>query len=50
MARQDPFHGFRFLVEFDRVQKGGFSREDLLREVREQRRANLRWKPITKAV
>ena len=26
MARNDPFHGFRFLVEFDHVQHGGFSR------------------------
>ena len=35
MARQDPFHGFRFLVEFDRVQKGGFSRaKGLSRELK----------------
>jgi len=26
MARQDPYRGFRFLVEFDRLQQGGFSR------------------------
>jgi phage tail-like protein len=26
MARQDPYRSFRFLIEFDRVQHGGFSR------------------------
>jgi phage tail-like protein len=26
VARNDPYHGFRFLVEFDQVQHGGFSR------------------------
>ena len=26
MARQDPYQGFRFVVEFDQLQKGGFSR------------------------
>jgi phage tail-like protein len=26
MARQDPYLGFRFVVEFDHVQKGGFSK------------------------
>jgi phage tail-like protein len=35
MARQDPFDGFRFLVEFDRLQKGGFSRvKGLVREMK----------------
>jgi len=26
MARQDPFRSYRFMIEFDRVQWGGFSR------------------------
>lgn len=26
MARQDPYRGYRFLIEFDRIQWGGFSR------------------------
>jgi phage tail-like protein len=35
MARQDPFHGFRFVVEFDSVQNGGFSRvKGLSRELK----------------
>jgi phage tail-like protein len=35
MARQNPYHGFRFIVEFDSVQKGGFSRvKGLSREVK----------------
>jgi phage tail-like protein len=35
MARQDPFRGFRFVVEFDQLQKGGFSRvKGLSREVK----------------
>jgi phage tail-like protein len=35
MPRQDPYRGFRFLVEFESVQKGGFSRvKGLAREVK----------------
>jgi phage tail-like protein len=26
MARKDPYRSFRFLIEFDHVQRGGFSR------------------------
>lgn len=26
MARQDPYQSFRFMVEFDHLQKGGFSK------------------------
>jgi phage tail-like protein len=26
MARQDPYQSFRFVVEFDQLQKGGFSK------------------------
>jgi phage tail-like protein len=35
VARNDPYHGFRFLVEFDQVQHGGFSRvKGLTRETK----------------
>jgi phage tail-like protein len=35
VARQDPFHGFRFRVEFDQVQHGGFARvKGLVRETK----------------
>lgn len=35
MARKDPFHGFRFRVEFDQVQHGGFSKvKGLVRETK----------------
>ena len=35
MARNDPFHGFRFRVEFDQVQHGGFARvKGLVRETK----------------
>jgi phage tail-like protein len=34
-TRHDPFHGFRFRVEFDSVQHGGFSKvKGLVREVK----------------
>lgn len=34
-TRNDPFHGFRFRVEFDSVQHGGFSKvKGLVREVK----------------
>src|SRR5689334_2603778 len=39
MARQDPFHGFRFRVEFDQVQHGGFARvKGLVRETKTETR------------
>jgi phage tail-like protein len=35
MARRDPFHGFRFRVEFDQVQHGGFTKvKGLVRETK----------------
>jgi phage tail-like protein len=35
VARKDPYHGFRFRVEFDHVQQGGFSRvKGLARETK----------------
>jgi phage tail-like protein len=35
MTRHDPFHGFRFRIEFDGVQQGGFSRvKGLARETK----------------
>lgn len=35
MARKDPFHGFRFRVEIDQVQHGGFSKvKGLVRETK----------------
>jgi len=35
MARSDPYHGFRFVVQVDQVIKGGFSRaRGLARETR----------------
>lgn len=35
MARRDPFHGFRFRVEIDQVQHGGFSKvKGLVRETK----------------
>lgn len=35
MPRTDPFHGFRFRVEFDQVQHGGFSKvKGLVRETK----------------
>jgi phage tail-like protein len=35
VARNDPFHGFRFRVEFDQVQHGGFARvKGLVRETK----------------
>lgn len=35
MARSDPYRGFRFRVEFDQVQHGGFSRvKGIVRETR----------------
>jgi phage tail-like protein len=35
VVRHDPFHGFRFRVEFDQVQHGGFSRvKGLVRETK----------------
>ncbi len=35
MARSDPFHGFRFRVEFDQVQHGAFARvKGLVRETK----------------
>ena len=35
MARKDPFHGFRFRVEFDQLQHGAFSRvKGLVRETK----------------
>lgn len=35
MARNDPFHGFRFRVEIDSVQHGGFSKvKGLVRETK----------------
>lgn len=35
MSRQDPFHGFRFKVEIDHVQHGGFARvKGLVRETK----------------
>lgn len=35
MTRKDPFHGFRFRVEFDQVQLGGFARvKGLVRETK----------------
>lgn len=37
MARDDPYHGFRYLVEFDGIQSGGFSRvKGLARETRHE--------------
>jgi phage tail-like protein len=37
MARNDPYHGFRYLVEFDGIQSGGFSRvKGLARETRHE--------------
>lgn len=37
MARSDPYHGFRFRVEFDHVQHGGFSRvKGLVRETKHE--------------
>jgi phage tail-like protein len=37
MARTDPFHGFRYRVEFDGVQRGGFSRvKGLVRETKHE--------------
>lgn len=39
MARNDPFHVFKFLVEFDHVQHGGFSRvKGLSRETKVESR------------
>jgi phage tail-like protein len=39
MARQDPYHAFRFRVEFDQVQHGGFSRvKALARETKVESR------------
>ena len=39
MARKDPFHGFRFRVEFDHVQHGGFSKvKGLVRETKYETR------------
>ena len=38
MARKDPFHGFRFRVEFDQVQHGGFTKvKGLVRETSSKR-------------
>jgi phage tail-like protein len=35
VARKDPYHGFRFRVEFDQVQHGGFARvKGLVRETK----------------
>ena len=35
MTRSDPYRGFRFRVEFDHVQRGGFSRvKGLMRETK----------------
>jgi phage tail-like protein len=35
MTRSDPFHGFRFRVEFDHIQHGGFSKvKGLVRETK----------------
>lgn len=35
MTRNDPFHGFRFRVELDHVQQGGFARvKGLVRETK----------------
>jgi phage tail-like protein len=35
VARTDPFHGFRFRIEFDQVQHGAFSRvKGLVRETK----------------
>lgn len=37
MARNDPYRGFRFRVEFDHVQHGGFSRvKGLVRETKHE--------------
>ena len=39
MSRVDPFHGFRFRVEFDHAQHGGFSRvKGLVRETKVEAR------------
>jgi phage tail-like protein len=39
MTRQDPYRGFRFRVEFDHVQHGGFSRvKGLVRETKVESR------------
>jgi phage tail-like protein len=39
MKRTDPYHGFRFRVEFDQVQHGGFARvKGLTRETRVEAR------------
>jgi len=39
MARKDPYHGFRFRVEFEHVQHGGFARvKGLVREVKVETR------------
>ena len=39
MARKDPFHGFRFRVEFDHVQHGGFTKvKGLVRETKYETR------------
>jgi phage tail-like protein len=39
VARNDPFHGFRFRVELDHVQHGGFSKvKGLVRETRVESR------------
>jgi len=35
MSRADPFHGFRFRIEFDQVEHGGFARvKGLVRETK----------------
>ena len=37
MSRNDPYHGFRYLVEFDGVQSGGFTRvKGLVRETKHE--------------
>jgi phage tail-like protein len=37
MSRTDPYHGFRYLVEFDGVQSGGFTRvKGLVRETKHE--------------
>ena len=42
--RKDPFHGFRFRVEFDQVQQGGFSRvKGLVRETKVESRREGGW-------
>ena len=39
MSRSDPYRGFRFRVEFDQVQMGGFSRvKGLMRETKVEAR------------